>query len=73
MIEVITHGRKKFYCRCPKCNCCFSYELEDLSFGNNIYCPDCSERNYHQSFSNEQIELSETGSPSYLMDSIKLY
>lgn len=72
MNEVTTSGRKKFYCRCSNCNCYFSYEPEDLY----IYCPDCSERNYHQSFSDKQIELddhSETGSPSYSSDNIKLY
>jgi len=76
MIEVITPGIKKFYCHCSNCNCYFSYGLEDLSFDNNIYCPECSEKNDHQSFTNRQIELSdrrETASPSYLRDSIKLY
>lgn len=72
MIEIIRHGIKKFFYHCPKCNCYFSYELEDLSFDNNIYCPECSEKNDHQSFTNRQIELSETGSPSCLRDNIKL-
>lgn len=40
MKKIIKPGKKTFKTICPQCACEFSYELEDLRFGN-LNCPDC--------------------------------
>lgn len=40
MIKILTEGYRKYELICKKCDCRFSYEIEDV-IGNLINCPYC--------------------------------
>ena len=42
MIEILEKGPQKFTAKCHHCGCLFSYELEDLTTGEQVKCPQCS-------------------------------
>ena len=56
-INIIKPPATTFEMRCNKCDCRFSYEMEDLredkrfkdsSFNLIVFCPSCNARNAHQ-------------------------
>lgn len=47
MREIIEHGKKSFTIQCNKCGCKFKYDLEDISCGGFLYCPECLQICYH--------------------------
>lgn len=40
-IKIIKNGNKTFKTLCPRCDCIFTYQLNDLYSGTFVCCPEC--------------------------------
>lgn len=50
MIKILKEASKEFIMVCHKCDCRFSYELEDLkatASGSYLHCPHCNNVLFH--------------------------
>ena len=59
MIKIIKEPSKEFIMICSKCNCKFSYELEDLKQSISAYylhCPHCNQELFHHNRQKEMYE-----------------
>ena len=58
-IKIIKKGNKTFKTLCSKCDCLFSYQLNDLCSGTFICCPECGSNIQHSNrIKKEKTEIS---------------